>query len=33
LAYFYDIDDVNAKKAALEKVIVGWVNVMDESGV
>jgi hypothetical protein len=29
MAYFYDMDDVNAKKAALEKVILGWINVMD----
>ena len=29
MAYFYDMDDINAKKAALEKAINGWIAYMD----
>lgn len=29
MAYFHNMDDVNTRKAALEKVIRGWVSVMD----
>lgn len=29
MAYFYSMDDVNAKRAALENVMKGWVAYMD----
>ena len=31
LAYFRSMDDVNAKKSALEAAIRGWIQVMDQS--
>ena len=30
MTYFYNMNDVNAKKASLEKVVQGWVKVMDQ---
>ena len=31
MAHFYNMDDIQAKKDALEKVVRGWIEVMDSA--